>query len=188
MVESSYQHMQIFKLFYYGTVNEQKIIIDKLPVTGDYETNALAKRSYHDLRMTHEKMNHRQFLLSHDVMTDVFAAYAAKTDTRLNDIQLEGDTLLREILDELMTSKLTQDEPDYRIIVKMLQHASDKVRVHRISFTVSGVDGHHYDLTLTSNGDIIIAKANGFDYMPTNPAVTILANDVADLIRLSWGL
>lgn len=180
--------MQVFKLFHYGTVNEQSIIVKPLSVTGDYKTDALANRSYHDLTVDEEKRHHSQFLLTNNVLIDTFAEYATKPGTRLENLSLEGEPILIEILNDMMASRMTADKPSYKSVIKLINFKLNDIDLQSIKFMVEGDDNRYYSVELRGIGTILISSASDIDYASGNPAVKILANDVTNTIKKVWGL
>lgn len=180
--------MQVFKLFHYGTVNEQEIIVKPLSVTGDYKIDVLAERSYHDLTINEEKQHHSQFLLTNNVLIDTFAEYAAKPGTRLESLSLEGDPILIEILNDIITSRMTADKPSYKSVIKLINLKLNDIDLQSIKFMVCGDDNRYYSVELRGIGTIVISDATDIDYISDNPAVKILANDMTNTIKKAWGL
>jgi len=180
--------MQVFKLFHYGTINEQAIIVKPLPVTGDYKTDALADRSYRDLTINEEKQHHAQFLLSNNVLIDTFAEYAAKPGTRLESLSLDGDPILIEILDDIIASQQTADAPSYKSVIKLINLKLRDIDLQSVKFMVCGDDDRYYSVELRGIGTIVISAATDIDYVSDNPAVKILANDITNTIKKAWGL
>lgn len=180
--------MQVFKLFHYGTVNEQAIIVKPLSVTGDYKTDALAGRAYRDLTINEEKQHHSQFLLTNNVLIDTFATYATKPGTRLENLSLEGDPILIEILNDIVASQMTADKPSYKSVIKLINFKLNDIDLQSIKFMVCGDDNRYYSVELRGIGTIVISAASDIDYVSDNPAVKILANDMTNTIKKVWGI